>query len=141
MPDHIHGYLPKWELAGDAETLATLPTDDFGPLGFVLPWPAWMDRHRQGLAYEQFSFEEIQIRLYDDVAVVTARNLARGTYQGPPLPEGLQATLVIASNSEGVGPATAHMSFIAGTLGSPPVPGLTDSAESGTATSAVGRER
>ena len=100
-----------------------------GPLGFILPRPAWLDRHRQGLAYEQFSLEEIQIRLYDEVAVVTARNNARGTYQGQPLPEALRATLVIASNSKQVRLAAVHMSFIAGTQGSPPMPGPTDSAE------------
>ena len=134
MSDHIR-HSSEWttaELAGDAETLATILTDDFsgvGPLGFILPRPAWLDRYRQGLAYEQFSLEEIQIRLYGDVAVVTARNKARGTYQGQPLPEALRATLVIASNSEAPGLAAVHMSFIAGTQGSPPMPGPTDSAE------------
>ncbi len=142
MSEHLHAFLSQWttaELAGDTETLATLLTDDFsgvGPLGFILPRPAWLDRYRQGLAYEQFSLEEIQIRLYGDVAVVTARNNARGTYQGQPLPEALRATLVIASNSEALRLAAVHMSFIAGTQGSPPMPGPTDSAESYAATNA-----
>ena len=142
MPEHIHAFLSQWtdaEHAGDAETLATLLTDDFsgvGPLGFVLPRPAWLDRYRQGLAYEQFSLEEIQIRLYGDVAVVTARNNARGTYQGQPLPEALRATLVIASDSGAVRLAAIHMSFIAGTQGSPPIPGRIDPAESSAAKNA-----
>ena len=135
MSDHIHAFLSQWtaaELAGDAETLATLLTDDFsgvGPLGFVLPRPAWMDRYRQGLVYEQFSLEEIQIRLYlfGELAVVTARNNARGTYQGQPLPEALRATLVIVPKSEGLELAAVHTSFIAGTQGSPPLPGPSDS--------------
>ena len=86
MSEHIHAFLSQWtaaESASDAETLATLLTDDFcgvGPLGFVLSRPAWLDRHRQGLAYEQFTLNEIQIRLHGDVAVVTARNEARGTW-------------------------------------------------------------
>ena len=74
------------------------------------------------------------MRLYGDVAVVTARNNARGSYQGQPLPEALRATLVIASNSEALQLAAVHMSFIAGAQGSPPVPGPTDSAESSAAT-------
>src|SRR5580658_9292912 len=96
MSEHIHAFLAQWtiaERAGDAETLATLLTDDFsgvGPLGFILPRPAWLNRYRQGLAYEQFSLEEIRIRLYGDVAVVTARNNTRGRYQGQPLPEALR---------------------------------------------------
>jgi len=142
MSDHIHAFLSQWtnaERAGEAETLATLLTDDFtgvGPLGFVLPRSAWLDRYRQGLAYEQFSLEEIQIRLYGEHAVVTARNNACGTYQGQPLPEALRATLVIAPNSGAVRLAAIHMSFIADTQGSPPIPGRIDSAESNAATNA-----
>lgn len=147
MPEHIHAFLSKWtaaERAGDAEELATLLTDNFsgvGPLGFVLPRTAWLDRYRQGLTYEQFSFEEIQIRLYGDVAVVTARNSARGTYQGQPLPEALRATLVVASSSEAVRLAAIHMSFIAGAQGSPPMPGPTLHTEGSTATIADREER
>jgi ketosteroid isomerase-like protein len=139
MSDHIHAFLSRWttaERAGDAEALATLLTDDFsgvGPLGFVIPRPAWLDRHRQALAYEQFSLEEIQIRHYGDLAVVTARNNARGTYRGKSLPEALRATLVIESDSQVLRLAAAHMSFIAGTEGSPPMPGPTSSAESSAA--------
>lgn len=142
MSENLHAFLSQWttaELAGDTETLATLLTDDFagvGPLGFILPRPAWLDRYRQGLAYEQFSLEEIQMRLYGDVAVVTARNNARGSYQGQPLPEALRATLVIACDSEALQLAAVHMSFVAGTQGSPPMPGPTDSSESNAATSA-----
>jgi ketosteroid isomerase-like protein len=142
MSDHLHAFLSEWtaaELAGDAETLATLLTDDFcgvGPLGFVVPRPAWLDRYGQGLGYEQFNLEEIQIRIYNDVAVVTARINERGTYQGQPLPEVLRATVVIASDSEALRLAAVHMSFIAGTQGSPPLPGPTDSAMSSAATTA-----
>jgi ketosteroid isomerase-like protein len=147
MSEHIHAFLSQWttaESAGDSETLATLLADDFcgvGPLGFVLPRPAWLDRHHQGLAYEQFSLEEIEIRPYGDAAVVTARNIARGTYQGQPLPEALRVTLVLASNSEAVRLATVHTSFIAGTQGSPLMPGPTDPTEGCVATNAEEKGR
>ena len=147
MSDQVYAFLARWttaELPGDAETLATLHTDDFsgvGPLGFALPRPAWLDRHSQGLAYEQFDLEEIQIRLYGAVAVVTAHNNASGTYRGQPLPEALRATLVVASNSEALRLAAVHMSFIAGTHGSPPMPGPTDDADSSAATNEDGEGR
>lgn len=143
MPEHIHAFLSEWttaERTGDVEILATLLTDDFsgvGPLGFVLPRPAWLDRHRQGLAYEQFGLEEIDIRLYGEVAVVGARANARGTHQGRPLPESLRVSLVITSRWEAVRLATVHMSFIAGTQGSPPVPAPIGSAQSGAGPDAV----
>lgn len=145
MPEQIHALLSEWtsaERTGDADTMAALVTDDFcgvGPLGFILPRAAWLDRHRQGLAYEQFSLDEIQIRLYGNVAVVTARNNSRGSYQGRPLPEALRATLVIVPNSHALRLATIHMSFIAGTQGSPPIPGRAESAQSKADTNAERR--
>jgi ketosteroid isomerase-like protein len=147
MSEHLHAFLSHWtksELAGDTETLATLLTDEFsavGPLGFILPRPAWLDRHRQGLAYEEFGLEEIQIHLYGDVAVVTARNTARGTYQRQPLPEALRATLVIASNSEAMRLAAIHLSFIAGTKGAPGWPGATNFANRSDETNVDREER
>jgi ketosteroid isomerase-like protein len=147
MTERIHAFLSRWttaERTGDSDTLAALLTDDFygvGPLGFVLLRPAWLTRHRQGLAYKQFGLEEIRIRLYGDVAVVTGRNNARGTYQGQPLSEALRTTLVVTSNSEVVQLSAIHMSFIAGTRGSPPMPGPGNSVESSAATSADREER
>jgi ketosteroid isomerase-like protein len=128
MTDQINAFLSEWtvaERAGDTEALATLLTDDFygvGPFGFVLPRPAWLDRFRQGLAYEHFSLDEIQVRDYGDIALVTARNRARGSYRGQPIPEAQRITLVIWSNSESPRLAAGHMSFIAGTPGSPVIP-------------------
>jgi ketosteroid isomerase-like protein len=140
MTQPIHAFLSEWttaERVGDTERLAVLLADDFsgvGPVGFVLPRPAWLDRHRQGLVYEQFSLDEIQIRVYGDVAVVEARNRTQGTYHGQPLPGALRATLVIVSKSEAERLAAVHMSFIAGTERPLLRPGTTDSAKSSTAT-------
>jgi ketosteroid isomerase-like protein len=145
MTEHINPFLSGWTAAehvGDTETLETLLTDDFqgvGPLGFILPRHAWLGRHRQGLSYEHFDLEDIQVRLYGDVTLVTARNNTRGTYQGQPLPEALRATLVIATSSEGSRLAAIHMSFIAGSRGSPPMPLPANLAGSGAQTH-VGRQ-
>jgi ketosteroid isomerase-like protein len=132
MTEPLDTFLSNWtgaERAGDTETLAALLTDDFygvGPLGFLLPKPAWLDRHRHALAYEAFDVEEIQVHHLGEIAVVTARNNTRGTYRGAPLPEALRATLVIANASGARRLAVIHMSFIAGTRGAPSIPATAD---------------
>jgi ketosteroid isomerase-like protein len=137
MTEHLDVFLSDWtgaERAGDTEKLATLLTDDFygvGPLGFVLPKPAWLARHGQGLAYEAFDLDEIQVHLHCDLALVTARNNTRGTYRGQSLPEATRATLVVAADSDPLRLAAIHMSFIAGTHGSPPVPSAANAAGRG----------
>jgi ketosteroid isomerase-like protein len=135
MTQHINEFLSAWtaaEHAGDAEGLATLLTDDFygvGPLGFVLPKPSWLGRHRQGLDYKAFGLDEIQIRFHGDMALVTARNNTVGTFQGQSLPEALRVTLVIATESRTPRIAAIHMSFIAGTQGAAPIPAASSTAD------------
>jgi len=128
MSERLEAFLSEWTTAeriGDVEKLATILTEDFygvGPLGFVLPRAAWLDRHRQGLVYESFGLDDLQIHHFGGVGLVTARNNTRGTYHGQPLPEALRATLLIPTNSATTALAAIHMSFIAGTPGSPPLP-------------------
>jgi hypothetical protein len=131
MTTNVDTFLSEWtaaERAGDTEKLSALLTDDFygvGPLGFILPKPAWLSRHRQGLTYEAFDLDEIQVQCWDDLILVTARNCTRGNFQGQPIPEAVRATLVIATVSRTQRLAAIHMSFIAGTYGAPPIPGTT----------------
>src|SRR5277367_1804337 len=79
MTEHIDSFLLAWtraESAGDIEKLERLLADDFcgvGPLGFILPRPAWLARHRE-LAYQAFDLEEIQTREHGGTAIVIARN-------------------------------------------------------------------
>jgi hypothetical protein len=128
MTEHVDSFLSAWtdaECTGDVDKLEGLLADDFcgvGPLGFILPRPAWLARHRE-LSYQAFDLEEIQAREHGGTAIVTARNNTRGTYRGHPLPEAVRATLVIASDSGSWQLAAIHMSFIAGTRGAPPIPG------------------
>lgn len=124
----IDSFLAAWvaaERTGDAETLGALLTDDFlgvGPLGFVLAKTEWIGRHR-GLRYETFEVEETQPRVHGDSAVVTCRQLARGTIGGGPLPfEALRATLYLVRPDGHWQLAGIHLSFIAGTPGAPPLP-------------------
>lgn len=128
MDDRINTTLSEWtdaERTGDTHTLAVLLTDDFfgvGPLGFVLPRSAWLNRHHQGLHYQDFELDEVQVHPYDGFALVTARNHARGTYQGRPLPEALRTMLVMTDDSRTGHLASVQLSFIAGTPGAPPMP-------------------
>jgi Domain of unknown function (DUF4440) len=128
MPEHIESFLSAWtraECAGDTGKLEGLLAGDFygvGPLGFILPRPAWLARHGE-LVYEAFDLDEIQTREHGGVVIVTARNNTRGSYRGNPVPEAARATLVIVADSGSWQLAAIHMSFMAGTRGSPPIPG------------------
>jgi hypothetical protein len=128
MTEDIDSFLSAWtraECAGDTERLDGLLADDFygvGPLGFILPRPAWLGRHGD-LAYQAFDLEEIQTHQHGGAVIVTARNNTRGTYRGDPVPEAVRATLVIAGDPGSRQLAAIHMSFIAGTRGAPPIPG------------------
>ena len=130
----IDTFINQWtdaERMGDVEVLDRLLTEDFvgvGPLGFTLPKYAWLYRHQQGdLTYDTFALEELDTRVHGDVAVLTARQVARGAYQGRPTPDALRATLTLVHDEDdddgGWQMAGIHMSFIAGTPGAPPIPG------------------
>jgi ketosteroid isomerase-like protein len=129
MNQAIDDFLAEWtdaESLGDTSCLEGLLTDDFlgvGPLGFVLPKGAWLARFAGGLAYESFELEEIQSRRYGEAAVITARQVGRGTLQGSPLPfEAVRVTLAVVRQAERWLMVGIHMSFIAGTPGAPPLP-------------------
>lgn len=129
MDDSIRSFLRQWaaaERAGDAAALGELLTEDFtgvGPVGFALPKAAWIGRHGQGLRYEAFDVDEVQVRTYGAVAVAVARDTQRGTAFGNAVPEALRTTHVLVSHAGSWRLASLHMSFIAGTPGAPPVPG------------------
>jgi ketosteroid isomerase-like protein len=128
--DDITTFLDAWtdaERAGDAVALDRMLTDDFvgvGPLGFILPKPAWLGRHQTGdLHYETFSFDEMNTRVHGDAAVITARHNAKGTFAGHPIPETVRATLVLVRDAGALQLAGIQFSFIAGAPGAPPMLG------------------
>jgi len=128
--DDIEGFLTEWtaaERSGDAAALDKLLADDFtgvGPLGFTLSKQDWLDRYAAGdLKYRTFELADVAVRRYGDAAVVIARQSAAGAYRGHEVPGDLRVTLVVTDASGARQLAGAHMSFIAGTPGAPPVPG------------------
>ena len=126
----FEAFLTEWttaERSGDAAALDKLLADDFtgvGPLGFTLSKQDWLDRHAAGdLKYRTFELADVAVRRYGDAAVVIAQQSAAGAYRGHEVPGDLRVTLVVAGASGSRQLASAHMSFIAGTPGAPPVPG------------------
>jgi len=107
----------------DAAATDTLLTDDFvgiGPVGFMLPKQAWLQRHTSGtLHYDELGLDEVTTRVYSDSAITVARWNARGTAQGHPLPEASRASLMSVRTDAGWRIAGIHFSFIAGTPGAP----------------------
>jgi ketosteroid isomerase-like protein len=128
--DDIEGFLAEWtaaERSGDTAALDKLLADDFtgvGPLGFTLSKQDWLDRHAAGdLKYRTFELADISVRRYGEAAVVIAQQSAAGAYRGHEVPGDLRVTLLVTDASGSRQLASAHMSFIAGTPGAPPVPG------------------
>lgn len=126
----VGSFLTEWTTAernGDTGTLETLLTGDFtavGSLGFILPKPAWLARHRQGdLTYQSFGLAEVQTRVLGGAAVVTARNNIRSSYQGHPLPEALRATLALVSDAGRWQLAAIHRASSPAPLARRPSPG------------------
>jgi ketosteroid isomerase-like protein len=119
-------FLAAWadaERTGDAAATSLLLTDDFvgiGPLGFMLPKAAWLNRQTDGgLHYDHLSLDEIETRHYEHCAVTTARWNAQGKAQGRPIPEAARVTLISVNDRGEWRMAGIHYSFIAGTPGAP----------------------
>ena len=126
----ITTFLDDWSTAERTRDLGFLDerlTDDFvgiGPLGFALPKPPWLARHQgDDLRYETFDLDDVDVDTqHSAVALVTARQTAKGTFQGHPVPEVLRDSLVLVDDGGTWRLARIHMSFVAGTPGAPPLP-------------------
>jgi hypothetical protein len=84
----VEQFAQEWAVAEQREDAAFLEgalVDDFvgiGPLGFMLTKEQWLGRYAGGLAYESFTLDEIEARLYGEAAVATCRQTQAGEFQG-----------------------------------------------------------
>ena len=69
---------------------------------------------RGGLAYESFTLDEIEARLYGEAAVATCRQTQAGEFQGNDVRGNVRATLVFAEQEGRWLLAGLHLSPIAG---------------------------
>jgi ketosteroid isomerase-like protein len=86
------------ELRGDIAFLERTLSDDFigiGPLGFMLTKQEWLARHQSGdLTYESLTLDEVKVRVYNDAAILTCRQVQNGAYRGNPIQAQFRTTLV-----------------------------------------------
>jgi len=86
------------ELRGDTTFLERTLADDFigiGPLGFMLTRQEWLARHTSGdLKYESFNLDEVKVRMYNDAAVLTGRQVQNAVYRGNSIQAQFRTTLV-----------------------------------------------
>jgi ketosteroid isomerase-like protein len=116
----VEGFVKEWAAAeqrGDAAFLEVALTDDFvgvGPLGFVLTKEQWLGRFAGGLSYESFALDEVDVRLYGEVAVLTGRQKQAGSFQGNDVGGEFRATVVLVEREGRWLLAGWHASPIAG---------------------------
>ncbi|HAE82843.1 MAG TPA: nuclear transport factor 2 family protein [Ktedonobacter sp.] len=108
------------ELRGDTAFLEARLTDDFigiGPLGFMLTKQEWLARHRSGdLKYDAFNLDEVKVRVYNDAAVLTGRQVQNAAYRGNPIQGQFRTTLVFVQQQGQWQLASLQLS----TIGQPP---------------------
>jgi ketosteroid isomerase-like protein len=106
------------EQRGDTDFLERALAYDFigvGPRGFMLTKNQWLKRHESGkLRYQSIGWDEVQVRLYGEAAVVTVRQSAEGKYEDFDLRDQLRATLVFVKLQGDWLLAGLHLSPIAG---------------------------
>lgn len=108
------------ELRGDTTFIDKTLTDDFvgiGPLGFLLNKQQWLERHRSGdMKYKTLDLDEVQVRMYSGVAILTGRQAQNSTFQGHGIQAQLRTTLVFVQQQETWQLASLHYCSI----GQPP---------------------
>ena len=108
------------ELRGDVAFLESTLADDFigiGPLGFMLTKQEWLARHRSGdMQYDSFNLDEVNVRAYNDAAVLIARQAQDASYRGNSINAQFRITLVFVEQQGQWKLASLHLCAI----GQPP---------------------
>jgi hypothetical protein len=120
----VRDVLRRWsdaERDGDRDGLDHLLTADFvgiGPVGYVLPRSAWLDRLGPDLRYDHLELDEITSRDYGETSVVVARQHVIGDARGNPLPVDTRVSFVVVPGADGRQQiADIQYSFMAGPAG------------------------
>ncbi len=96
---HLADAWANAELRGDTTFLESTLADGFigiGPLGFMLTRQEWLARHQSGdLKYESFSLDEVKVRMYNDAAILTGRQVQNAAYRGNSIQGQFRTTLVL----------------------------------------------
>jgi hypothetical protein len=104
------------ELHGDTAFLERTLAEDFigiGPLGFMLSKREWIARHQSGdLTYEALTLDEVRVRVYDEAAVVTGRQVQKAAYRSTSVEAQLRTTLVLVHQQGQWRLASVHFSSI-----------------------------
>lgn len=86
------------ELQGDTAFLERTLADDFvgiGPLGFLLTKQEWLVRLQSGdLKYTAHTLDEVNVRAYNEAAILIGRLTQEAAYRGNPINVLLRTTLV-----------------------------------------------
>lgn len=108
------------ELRGNTTFLERTLSDDFtgiGPLGFMLTKQEWLARHQSGdLQYESFTLDEVKVRVHEDAAILTGRQVQNGAYRGNSIQAQFRTTLVFVQQQGQWQLANLQLS----TIGQPP---------------------
>ena len=108
------------ELRGETTFLESTLADDFigiGPLGFMLTKQEWLARHKSGdLKYESFNLDEVKVRMYNEAAILTGRQVQNAAYRGNSIQGQFRTTLVFVQQQGQWRLASLQLS----TIGQPP---------------------
>src|SRR5262245_45657819 len=105
--DNLREFIDGWaaaELRGDSAFLDRVLVDDFkavGPRGFIVDRSQWLERFAAGLHYEPFAVDDVQARLYGDLAAVIARQVQQATYNSQRSDGEFRLTLLLRAQPDG----------------------------------------
>jgi ketosteroid isomerase-like protein len=92
------------ELRGDVSILGPMLTDNFigiGSRGFMLTKEQWLARYTSGdFGHESLSWDEVQVRVHGDAAIVTGRETMKGRYKDQSVQGQSRATQVLVKQNE-----------------------------------------
>ncbi|MQY02383.1 nuclear transport factor 2 family protein [Actinomadura macrotermitis] len=104
--DQVRAVTERWaqaERASDAAAMGELLDADFrgvGPFGFVLDRQQWLDRYEGGLTITAFEWQDPQVRVFGDSAIVIGTQDQKASYQGRPSDGRFRGTQVLVRRGD-----------------------------------------